>query len=47
MSAIRYKIGGSVVTLGFGGLLHGELGALLGHKGNWRVCQGTTVDVVR
>ena len=40
MSVIHYKIGGSVVTPGFGGVLHGELWALLGHKVNCWVCQG-------
>ena len=38
------QIGGSVVTLRFGGLLHGELElSSEGHKGYGRVCPGMTV----
>ena len=42
----RYKIGGSVETPGFSGLLHGELEALHWHKSYGRVRPRTTVDVV-
>ena len=46
MTATHYKIGGSIVTLVFGDLLHKELEALHGHKSYERVCPWTTVVVV-
>ena len=46
VTAKRYKIGGSIVTIVFGGLLQGELEALHGHKSYERVCPWTTVVVV-
>ena len=45
-SCHRYKIGCSVETPGFNGLLHGELEALHWHKIYGRVRPKTTGDVV-
>ena len=53
VTATRYKIGGSVVTPRFGGLLHGHKGygrvwTTVEVVGCWygRVCPETTVDVI-
>ena len=46
VTATCYKIGGSVVTPRFGGLLHGELVSLHMHRGYRRVCPWTMVGVV-
>ena len=45
VTTTHYKIGGSVVTPRFGGLLHRELEALHGHKGYGRwVLSGASTD---